>query len=136
MRTKITLKADFDNGEGELGNLDKWRDAHYPLLRADILKDWMYLIEQEYARTIYEMRCEYADDELLATKAIIKEADKQKRDAERYRFLRKKINQGYDVAGAKQILKFKVMQKIFSNEDCEFSGFKLDCAIDIAKRDM
>tara|TARA_B110000908_G_scaffold172331_1_gene239116 strand:- start:6831 stop:7127 length:297 start_codon:yes stop_codon:yes gene_type:complete len=61
MNPKITLKADFDNGEGWLGNRDKWRDAHSPLLRADILKDWMYCIEKEYASTIYEMRGEYAD---------------------------------------------------------------------------
>ena len=61
MDTKIKLKANFDEGEGWLGNGDKWRDAHYPLLRADILQDWMYLIEQEYTSTIYEMRCEYSD---------------------------------------------------------------------------
>tara|TARA_R110000803_G_scaffold42144_4_gene90550 strand:- start:1737 stop:2033 length:297 start_codon:yes stop_codon:yes gene_type:complete len=61
MNTKIKLKANFDNGEGWLMNRDKWRDAHSPLLRASILQDWMYLIEQEHTRTIHEMRCEHVD---------------------------------------------------------------------------
>jgi len=57
-KTEIRLKADFDNGEGELRNLCKWRNAHSPSLRADILKDWMCLVEEEYAKTLYEMRYE------------------------------------------------------------------------------
>jgi len=52
MKTKIKLKANFDEGTGSLGNLSKWRDSHSVLLRADILQDWMYLIEDEYLKTL------------------------------------------------------------------------------------
>jgi len=47
MAPKLTLKADFFNGEGSIGNIEKWRE-HDPLLRADILNDWIYELSEEY----------------------------------------------------------------------------------------
>jgi hypothetical protein len=44
---KLTLKANFETGEGDIGNIEKWSE-HEPLLRADILKDWIYLLQIEY----------------------------------------------------------------------------------------
>lgn len=56
---KITLKANFANGEGEIGNIKKWREMNPSLLRADILLDWVSLLEQEYNVAINDMRKEY-----------------------------------------------------------------------------
>jgi hypothetical protein len=47
MYPKLTLKADFENGEGSIGNIEKWR-GHDPLLRADILQDWIADLTEEY----------------------------------------------------------------------------------------
>lgn len=55
---KITLKADFNNGEGEIGNLTKWREYINPLLRADILQDWISLLDAEYWVAREDMRKE------------------------------------------------------------------------------
>jgi hypothetical protein len=57
--TKITLKANFENGEGNIGNIRKWRASHDALLRADILQDWVGLLEQEYQVARDDMRKEY-----------------------------------------------------------------------------
>ena len=59
MRPKITLKADFDNGEGDIGNVEKWRAAHSPLLRADILQHWVGLLDQEYWVAREDMKKQY-----------------------------------------------------------------------------
>jgi hypothetical protein len=50
---KPTLKANFYAGEGEIGNLDEFR-KHDTLMRLDLLKDWIYDLEQEYNRTFEE----------------------------------------------------------------------------------
>lgn len=44
---KITLKANFETGEGDVGNLEKWRNVP-ALMRADLLKDWLVELEGEY----------------------------------------------------------------------------------------
>jgi hypothetical protein len=56
---KITLKANFANGEGEIGNIEKWREIYPALLRADILQDWVGLLEQEYWVARDDMKKEY-----------------------------------------------------------------------------
>jgi hypothetical protein len=43
----IQLIADLDNGVGEIGNRIKFQELP-ALLRADILRDWIFLLEQEY----------------------------------------------------------------------------------------
>lgn len=45
---KITLKANFQAGEGDIGNIDKFRSENYAMLRLDILADWIALLENEY----------------------------------------------------------------------------------------
>jgi hypothetical protein len=50
---KITLKANFETGEGDVGNLKKWREVP-ALLRADLLKDWLVELEGEYQLAISE----------------------------------------------------------------------------------
>ena len=61
MQSKITLKANFFNGEGDIGNIENWRRDNYPLLRADILQDWIGLLEQEYDVALEDMRKEWKD---------------------------------------------------------------------------
>lgn len=53
--SKVSLKANFETGEGEIGNLEAWRE-HNSLLRLDLLKDWIYDLEQEYNKTLEEHR--------------------------------------------------------------------------------
>jgi hypothetical protein len=45
---KITLKANFQSGEGDIGNIEKFRSENYAMLRLDLLADWIGLLEQEY----------------------------------------------------------------------------------------
>ncbi len=45
---KVALKADFESGEGTIGNLEAWR-GNGALLRADLLQDWIGLLQKEYA---------------------------------------------------------------------------------------
>ena len=47
MNAKLKLLADFVNVEGRIGNVDLWR-TNDSLVRADILRDWIYDLEQEY----------------------------------------------------------------------------------------
>jgi len=44
---KLTLKANFETGEGDIGNIDKWAENE-PLLKVDILRDWIHLLQDEY----------------------------------------------------------------------------------------
>jgi hypothetical protein len=44
---KLTLKANFDEGSGSVGNKDKWKKLD-PLLRLDILQDWISELKEEY----------------------------------------------------------------------------------------
>jgi hypothetical protein len=45
---KPLLQADFDNGEGDLRVPQEWRDCHNHLLKMDLLKDWIGLLNLEY----------------------------------------------------------------------------------------
>jgi hypothetical protein len=45
---KPTLKADFGAGEGEVGNLENFRAYHDGLMRMDLLKDWIGILQHEY----------------------------------------------------------------------------------------
>ena len=65
--SKITLKADFLLVEGEIGNLDRWRKNSL-MVRADLLKDWVGLLQQEYERTVIEGRKEMKERLKLAQK--------------------------------------------------------------------
>lgn len=44
---KPTLKWDLDNGEGSIGNTESFRQLD-PLLRCDILTDWIYELNKEH----------------------------------------------------------------------------------------
>jgi hypothetical protein len=44
---KPTFKWDLENGEGSIGNLDAFRQLD-PLLRCDILTDWIYDLNKEH----------------------------------------------------------------------------------------
>lgn len=44
---KPTLKWDLDNGEGSIGNIESFRQLD-PLLRCDILTDWIYDLNKEH----------------------------------------------------------------------------------------
>jgi|LakMenE18May11ns_1017448.scaffolds.fasta_scaffold8279550_2 hypothetical protein len=45
---KITLKANFQTGEGDIGNIEKFRSENYAMLRLDLVADWLDLLENEY----------------------------------------------------------------------------------------
>jgi hypothetical protein len=51
--SKPTLKANWSEGSGEIGNLEEWR-KHDSMLRADLLQDWVYLLQMEYEATLLE----------------------------------------------------------------------------------
>lgn len=53
---KLALGANFKNGEGYLRNIEGWRANNDPLLRADILRDWLSLLEDEYHISLRDMR--------------------------------------------------------------------------------
>jgi hypothetical protein len=55
----IKLKASFDNGEGSISVPESFKNC-YPLLKADILKDWIYDLEEEYKKARQEMREEWS----------------------------------------------------------------------------
>jgi hypothetical protein len=50
---KPTLKANWSEGSGEIGNLEEWR-KHDMMLRADLLQDWLHGLEKEYQLTLEE----------------------------------------------------------------------------------
>ena len=60
---KPTLCANFDSGEGHIGNLDNWNKLDW-LLRADLLKDWIYFLEIEYEKALN-------DDERLPRGSVV-----------------------------------------------------------------
>ena len=45
---KPILKADFNAGEGDVGNLEVFRASHDGLMRMDLLKDWIGILEYHY----------------------------------------------------------------------------------------
>jgi hypothetical protein len=65
--SKITLKANFLLVEGEIGNLDRWRKNSL-MVRADLLKDWVGLLQKEYERTVIEGSKEIKERQKLAHK--------------------------------------------------------------------
>lgn len=60
------LLANVECGEGNIKMPDDWNQHHF-LLRADILKDWIGLLGQEYDKTLEDWKKESA-----STKAKIK----------------------------------------------------------------
>lgn len=44
---KPTFKWNLDTGEGLIGNLEGFRQLP-PLLRVNLLKDWIFQLEEEY----------------------------------------------------------------------------------------
>lgn len=59
------LKANVEVGEGYIKMPDDWHE-HDLLLRADILKDWAYALEQEYLATVVLL---YKDDTIRRAKS-------------------------------------------------------------------
>lgn len=55
MRAKLTLKADFYSGEGDIGNQKRWHEDNDPLMRADLLKDWIGLLTKEYNLAVSQL---------------------------------------------------------------------------------
>jgi hypothetical protein len=55
----IKLIADWDSGEGSIARPKEWQ-IEYPLMKLDLLKDWIYILECEYKREIKEWRKELA----------------------------------------------------------------------------
>ncbi len=47
-KPKPRLKADFNACEGDVGNLENFRAYHDGLMRMDLLKDWIGILEHEY----------------------------------------------------------------------------------------
>jgi hypothetical protein len=50
---KPTFKANFEMGEGSIGNLKNFCELD-PLLRADLLQDWIHDLSIEYAKAVDE----------------------------------------------------------------------------------
>lgn len=67
---KLTLKANFDNGEGSIGNLDAWRE-HDALLRADILQDWIRDLQNEY-ELAKALMCMSYDEQRVKQEELLK----------------------------------------------------------------
>lgn len=59
---KPTLKVNWSDGSGEVGNLDAWR-KNDPVDRINFLRDWIYDLRKEY---------QFAVDEMLKNKKEIK----------------------------------------------------------------
>jgi hypothetical protein len=45
------LKADLDNGTGDVAFPRDW-DSHNALLRADLIRDWLFALNWEYERAV------------------------------------------------------------------------------------
>ena len=73
---KPTLKADFNAGEGEVGNLENFRAYHDGLMRMDLLKDWIGILEHEYRVARVDNRRERR----ARVKAILKNRKGEKYD--------------------------------------------------------
>ena len=55
MSKVIKLLADWDSGEGGMQLPPEW-EVEYPLMKLDLLKDWIYLLEMEYKRELQKWR--------------------------------------------------------------------------------
>jgi hypothetical protein len=51
---KPTFKWDLENGEGSIGNIDAFRQLD-PLLRCDILTDWIYELNKEHEQASQDL---------------------------------------------------------------------------------
>ena len=69
MSSEIELKADFENVEGTIDNIQNWRERD-GLVRADLLKDWLFLLEVEY-----KIACHDAFDRTKASDNLKKQLD-------------------------------------------------------------
>ena len=66
MRTnKPTFKWDFWAGEGSIGNLEAFRELA-PLLRCDLLTDWIYELEAEHKLAGEDLMAEWEEIEAKA----------------------------------------------------------------------
>ena len=59
MSKVIKLIADWDSGEGSIERPKEWQ-IEYPLMKLDLLNDWIYILECEYNRELKEWRNEFA----------------------------------------------------------------------------
>lgn len=55
MSKVIKLLADWDSGEGGMRRPPEW-EVEYPLMKLDLLKDWIYFLEMEYKRELKKWR--------------------------------------------------------------------------------
>ena len=69
---KPILKADFNAGEGDVGNLENFRAYHDGLMRMDLLKDWIGILEHEY-------KVAYVDNkkQMKARAKVMRRAEKE-----------------------------------------------------------
>lgn len=66
MSKVIKLLADWDSGEGEIRRPPEW-EVESPLMKLDLLKDWIYLLEMEYKCEMQNWR-----EELKVKKKVAK----------------------------------------------------------------
>jgi|TARA_Y100000310_G_scaffold202006_2_gene202095 hypothetical protein len=57
MTTVLTLRADLDSGEGDVPLTSKF-DKLSPLMKADLLKDWIGELEVLYEEALYDFNSE------------------------------------------------------------------------------
>jgi len=55
MSKVIKLLADWDSGEGGIRRPPEW-EVEYPLIKLDLLNDWIYLLEMEYKCELQKWR--------------------------------------------------------------------------------
>ena len=54
MKTKPILKADFESGEGWVENVSIFMERHDPLMRMDLLSDWIDGLQSMYNNSYQE----------------------------------------------------------------------------------
>ena len=68
MRTnKPTFKWSFDCGEGSIGNLKAFRELD-PLMRCDLLTDWIYELEAEHELAGRDLMAQWEELQAKANK--------------------------------------------------------------------
>ena len=63
MKTTKFFKMDLDNGEGEFKLTNEFK-SEPPLLKLDIMKDWLVMLKKEYNITIDEFQNELSKIEV------------------------------------------------------------------------
>ena len=63
MKTTKMFKMDLDNGEGEFKLTTEFK-SEPPLLKLDIMKDWLVMLKKEYNITIDEFHNELKEIEV------------------------------------------------------------------------